>query len=1034
MRVIICAFRTIDIRGRALSKNITTPSTADLSTFQGLVLALQQYWTEQGCVILQPLDMEVGAGTFHPATFLRAIGPEPWRSAYVQPCRRPTDGRYGENPNRLQHYYQFQVILKPSPLDIQERYLGSLEMLGIDPLVHDIRFVEDNWESPTLGAWGLGWEVWLNGMEVTQFTYFQQVGGLDCRPVSGEITYGLERIAMYLQGVDSIYDLVWARGESGETVTYGDVFHQNEVEMSHYNFERADIPALFAGFESCERQSRELVQAGLPLPAYEMVLKASHLFNLLDARHAISVTERQRYILRVRALSRAVAQAYYEARETLGFPLYQPTKPDTPPLPPQAPPPGRGERRDLLVEIGTEELPPKALRSLAAAFKERIHAELQKADLAFTEIRSFATPRRLAIWVGDLIDQQPDRIIERRGPALTAAFDEAGLPTRAARGFATSCGVTVEELERLENDKGAWLMFRRMEPGNPTAALLPGIVENALKQLPIPKRMRWGDDSAEFVRPVHWVLLLHGEQLIDADILGLPTVRTTRGHRFHQPEALHVASPADYEELLHTRGYVIAGLERRRQAIHAQVEELAAELGGKAIIDPELLDEVTALVEWPVAIAGEFDRRFLEIPPEVLIASMKGHQKYFHVVDETRRLMPYFIAISNIESRDPEQVRKGNERVIHPRLSDAEFFWNQDRRQPLASRLESLKEVVFQKQLGSLYDRTCRISRLAANLAEECGADKAKAERAGLLSKCDLVTEMVGEFPELQGTMGRYYALHSGENEEVAQALEEQYMPRFAGDNVPETFTGRCLSIADKLDLLVGIFSIGQAPSGDKDPFALRRAAVGILRILIECNLDIDLEEALRQTADHYPHDFDRETTTEAVFAFMMERLRGYYHEQGFTPDLFDAVLARRPTRPSDFDRRIKALATFRRLPEAESLAAANKRIANILRQAEESPPPHVEPSLLQDEAEKRLAQMVTEMEAQVKPLFDKGEYELALSRLAALREPVDNFFDRVMVMVENSALRSNRLALLEKLHNLFLHVAELSRLQQEQQ
>ncbi len=1013
-----------------MNQNKTTPSTTDLSTFQGLILALQQYWAEQGCVILQPLDMEVGAGTFHPATFLRSIGPEPWRTAYVQPCRRPTDGRYGENPNRLQHYYQFQVLLKPSPLDIQERYLGSLQMLGIDPLVHDIRFVEDNWESPTLGAWGLGWEVWLNGMEVTQFTYFQQVGGLDCRPVSGEITYGLERIAMYLQGVDSIYDLVWTRNDEGEAVTYGDVFHQNEVEMSHYNFERADVSSLFTAFESCERQSHELVEAGLPLPAYEMVLKASHLFNLLDARHAISVTERQRYILRVRALSRAVAQAYYEAREKLGFPLHRPREIPSRPLLPSTPPPGKGERSDLLVEIGTEELPPKALRRLAAAFCDEIGRRLEKADLEFTRIRPFATPRRLAVVVEKLADQQPDRVIERRGPALAAAFDEAGHPTRAAQGFAASCGVPVEELERLENEKGAWLLFRRTEPGKPAAAILPGIVEEALKQLPIPKRMRWSDLPAEFVRPVHWIVLLHGEQPIDANILGLPCARTTRGHRFHRPEPLHVATPADYEELLHTKGFVIADFERRRQAIHAQVEELAAELGGTAVLDPELLDEVTALVEWPVAIAGEFDRRFLEVPPEVLIASMKGHQKYFHVVDETGRLMPHFIAISNIESRQPEQVREGNERVIHPRLSDAEFFWNQDRKQPLASRLESLKEVIFQKRLGTLHDRSLRISRLAAALAKESGSDTKRAERAGLLSKCDLMTEMVGEFPELQGVMGRYYALHSGEDEEVAQALDEQYMPRFAGDRLPETSTGRLLSVADKLDLLVGIFSIGQLPSGDKDPFALRRAALGALRILIECGLDIDLERALQHAARAYPHDFERETVVDEVFLFMMERLKGYYQDQGHSADLFDAVLARRPTRPVDFDRRIRALAAFRKLPEAESLAAANKRIANILRQAEGEIPQQVNPALLQSEEEKRLAQRVAEMEEQAKPLFRDGEYERALSRLAALREPVDRFFDKVMVMVEDEALRNNRLALLKKLHDLFLHVAELSRLQ----
>ncbi len=1014
-----------------MKRETSIPSITDISTFQGLILALQRYWAEQGCVILQPLDMEVGAGTFHPATFLRAIGPEPWRTAYVQPSRRPTDGRYGENPNRLQHYYQFQVILKPSPLDIQDLYLDSLRMLGIDPLVHDIRFVEDNWESPTLGAWGLGWEVWLNGMEITQFTYFQQVGGLDCHPVSGEITYGLERIAMYLQGVDSIYDLIWTKGAGRDKpVSYGDVFHQNEVEMSRYNFEYAEIPALFSGFDSCERQSQALVAAGLPLPAYEMALKASHLFNLLDARHAISVTERQRYILRVRALSRAVAQAYHEAREKLGFPLYEPSvSAKTVPAPP-APPAGKGESRDLLIEIGTEELPPRALRRLSTAFREQIRNGLERAKLRFAGIRSFATPRRLAVLVSALDDQQPDQSVERRGPAVSAAFDEKGRPTRAAIGFAASCGVAVDKLEKLENDKGAWLLFRSTEPGKPAAALIPAIVESALKQLPIPKRMRWSDRRAEFVRPVHWVVLLHGEQRLDATIMDLPAGRESRGHRFHQPEPLHIDTPADYEELLHTKGRVIADFGRRKQAIHALVQEAATRLGGTALIDPDLLDEVTALVEWPVAVAGDFAPRFLDIPAEALIASMQGHQKYFPVVDDQQRLLPHFITVSNIDSREPEQVRKGNERVITPRLSDAGFFWNQDRKIRLADRLDSLKQVLFQKQLGTLYDRAQRISRLAGDLARSIGADPEQAARAGLLCKCDLVTEMVGEFPELQGVMGRYYALHDGEDQQVAQALDEQYMPRFAGDRLPDTLTGQLLSIADKLDSLIGIFSIGQAPTGDKDPFALRRAALGALRIMIECKLDIDLDSALSHAARNYSHEFTQRDTTEQVFYFMMERLRGYYQEQGHASDLFDAVLARRPARPGDFDRRLRALAAFRKLPEAESLAAANKRIANILRKAEGELPQQVDETLLQDKAEKRLARAVAEMEKQVLPLFREREYEQALTRLAALRVPVDNFFDQVLVMAEDSALRHNRLALLERLHNLFLHVAELSRLQ----
>ncbi|MDX1252690.1 MAG: glycine--tRNA ligase subunit beta [Gammaproteobacteria bacterium] len=1010
-----------------------TPSP-DVATFQGLILALQNYWAAQGCVILQPYDMEVGAGTFHPATFLRAIGPEPWRTAYVQPSRRPTDGRYGENPNRLQHYYQFQVILKPSPLDIQDLYLGSLKMLGIDPLVHDIRFVEDNWESPTLGAWGLGWEVWLNGMEVTQFTYFQQVGGLECWPVTGEITYGLERIAMYLQGVESVFDLTWTNGPQGK-VSYGDVFHQNEVEMSTYNFEHADTAALFAWFDTCERESGKLIEAGLPLPAYEMVLKASHTFNLLDARRAISVTERQRYILRVRTLARTVAESYHQRREALGFPLAQK---DREKIPEEREKKGAsfpsisGERRDLLVEIGTEELPPKALKTLIEAFCAGIVAGLAKAGLEHGMVRHYATPRRLAVWVQELAATQPDRTLERRGPALNAAFDDNGLPTPATQGFARSCGVEVEQLERLENDKGSWLVYRTTQPGQATAGLLPAIVEQALAGLPIPRRMRWGSSRAEFVRPVHWMVLMLGDEVVDADILGIRTGRETRGHRFHHPAPLYLAEPAAYAPLLETEGRVMPDFAARREAIYGLVQEKAVSVGGTAVIDDALLDEVTALVEWPVALIGQFEPRFLSVPQEALISTMKGNQKYFHAVDKTGKLLPYFITISNIESYDPAQVRAGNERVIRPRLTDAAFFWDQDRKQRLERHLETLKSVVYQTKLGTLHDKAQRVAALAGQVAADLKSNQAWAARAALLAKCDLMTQMVGEFPELQGIMGRYLALHDGEPQDVAHALDEQYMPRHAGDALPQSATGQALAIAEKLDTLIGIFSIGQAPSGDKDPFALRRAGLGVLRIMIERGLDLDLRQLLVAAASGLAGKPVLNDIENQVFDFMMERLRAYYHEQGIRPDVFEAVLARRPTRPHDFDRRMHAVTAFRTLPEAESLAAANKRIANILRQAAErgeAIPDAVTDALLAEPAERALAGQVAVIRAEVMPLLEDGDYTQAMVRLARLRETVDTFFDKVMVMVEDTSLRTNRLALLKQLAELMNQVADISRL-----
>ena len=687
--------------------------------------------------------------------------------------------------------------------------------------------------------------------------------------------------------------------------------------------------------------------------------------------------------------------------------------------------------RDLLIEIGTEELPPKALFDLALAFEKGISDGLEKAGLPNEEIRRFATPRRLAVLIGNLPARQPDRRQERRGPALSAAFGPDGRPTKAAEGFARSCGVEVAELQRQETDKGAWLVHVSVEPGAATADLVPGIVETALAGLPIPKRMRWGNRDDEFVRPVHWVVLLFGDDVIPATIMGVQTGRETRGHRFHHPFPIRLNSPADYARQLASEGKVIADFGERRDAIRAQADGVAAELNGIAVIKSELLDEVTALVEWPVALAGNFERRFLGVPAEALISTMQDNQRYFPLVDAHGRLLPHFITIANLESRDSAQVRAGNERVIRPRFSDAEFFWNQDRKQPLANRQEALKHVVFQQRLGTLADKSDRVATLARFVAGHGrGNPPDWAERAARLAKCDLLTQMVQEFPELQGIMGRYYALHDREVAEVAQAQEEQYLPRFAGDRLPASPTGRALALADRLDTLVGIFAIGQPPSGAKDPFALRRAALGVLRILVEGELDLDLPAALERAAAGFEPAIRAGQVTDAVFEFMMERLRGYYLDRGVRADTFEAVLECRPSRPLDFDRRVRAVDAFRELPEAASLAAANKRIRNILKKVETVLPFQVRPDLLNEEAEQALAGRLVELSSETVPLMESGLYGEALSRLASLREPVDAFFDRVLVMAEDTALRDNRIALLNELGSLFLRVADFSRLQ----
>ncbi len=688
------------------------------------------------------------------------------------------------------------------------------------------------------------------------------------------------------------------------------------------------------------------------------------------------------------------------------------------------------ERADLLFELGTEELPPTALRTLSDALAAAFLQGLEEAQLEHGELTAYATPRRLALLIRDCALFQPDRKIHRKGPAVRAAFDADGNPTKAAEGFARSCGTTVERLERMKNDKGEWLVFEVEEKGRPAAELLPAIAERALARLPVPKRMRWGSSEAQFVRPVHWLLFKLGDAVVPCTLLDAPAGDATRGHRFHHPDPIPVEKVADYAQLLEERGRVIAHFDERRERIREQVEKAAEALGGTPQIDADLLDEVTALNEWPVAITGGFEERFLEVPQEALILTMKKNQKYFPLLDAEGRLMNHFITIANIDSPRPEVIAEGNERVIRPRLADAMFFWEQDGKQRLEERLESLKGVVFQQKLGSMYDKSLRVAALARWIAGRIGADPALAHRAGLLSRCDLMTEMVGEFPDMQGIMGRYQALRDGEPEELAQALEEFYMPRYSGDRLPETPTGVALSLAERADSLVGIFGIGLKPTGDKDPFGLRRAALGLLRILSERSLSIPLRELLEEARQPLSERLSESEVVEEVHAFLLERLKGLLSEQGVGPQLFEAVAAVSPATLPDFLARVAAVRSFQELPQAEALAAANKRIRNILRKAKEEIPGEVEPSLLRERAESALWEALEGAEASVEPRIEAGEYGAALRQLAQLREAVDRFFDEVMVMDEDPALRRNRLALLHRLHQLFRRVADISRLQ----
>ncbi|MBT1063837.1 glycine--tRNA ligase subunit beta [Bowmanella sp. Y26] len=683
-------------------------------------------------------------------------------------------------------------------------------------------------------------------------------------------------------------------------------------------------------------------------------------------------------------------------------------------------------QENLLIEIGTEELPPKALTKLAESFAQEMDKQLQQAELSKEDVTWFASPRRLAVYIKGLAYQQADKVIEKRGPAISAAFDADGQPTRAALGWAQGLGIDIKDAQRLSTDKGEWLLHMANVKGESLPTILADMVNQALKALPIPKPMRWGNKRTEFIRPVHNVCMMFGNELIDGEVLGIRSSTTLSGHRFHHPAPLTLDHADNYLALL--RGaYVLADFRERKEVIRQGLAQAASSEG--AAIEPEesLLEEVTALVEWPVVLTASFEESFLQVPKEALIYTMKGDQKYFPLFTQNGELLPRFAFVTNIESKDPVQIVKGNEKVIRPRLADAEFFFTTDKKQRLADRLASLDTVLFQKQLGTLKDKSERIASLAAKVAEALGANQQQAQRAGLLSKTDLMSNMVMEFPDVQGVMGMHYARLDGEDEEVALALNEQYMPRFSGDQLPSSSISCAVAIADKLDTLVGIFGIGQAPKGDKDPFALRRAAIGLLRIVVEKALPLDLQPLISASVSLFGDKLTNSDTAEQVFDFVQGRFRAWYQEQGVDVDVIQSVLARRPSRPADFDARIKAVQHFKTLEAAQALAAANKRVANILAKVEEPLQDKVDAALLKDASEQALLSQLESVKGQVQQSMQQLDYKQALVSLATLRESIDLFFDQVMVMDEDLAVRANRLALLSELRALFLGVADIS-------
>ncbi|EOI0110970.1 glycine--tRNA ligase subunit beta [Vibrio cholerae] len=685
--------------------------------------------------------------------------------------------------------------------------------------------------------------------------------------------------------------------------------------------------------------------------------------------------------------------------------------------------------KEFLIELGTEELPPKQLRTLAEAFAANFAAELATADIAHEGVTWFATPRRLALKVANLAESQPDRVVEKRGPAVNVAFDADGKPTKAAEGWARGNGITVEQAERLVTDKGEWLLFKEQVQGQQTASVVVEMAAKALANLPIAKPMRWGDKETQFIRPVKTLTILFGSELIQGEILGVASARTLRGHRFMGEAEFTIESAEQYPAILEERGKVIADYATRKAMIIEGSQQAAQQLGGIADLEDALVEEVASLVEWPVVMTAKFEEKFLKVPAEALVYTMKGDQKYFPVYDASKKLLPNFIFVSNIESKEPRHIVEGNEKVVRPRLADAEFFFNTDRKRPLVDRLSLLENAIFQQQLGTIKDKTDRITELAGYIAEQIGADVEKSKRAGLLAKCDLMTSMVFEFTDTQGVMGMHYARHDGEAEEVAVALNEQYMPRFAGDELPSRGVSAAVAMADKLDTIVGIFGIGQAPKGS-DPFALRRASLGVLRILVEYGYQLDLVDLIAKAKSLFGNRLTNANVEQEVIEFMLGRFPTWYQDAGFSIDIIQAVLARNPTKPADFDQRVKAVSHFRALEEAEALAAANKRVGNILAKYDGELGEEIDLALLQEDAEKALAEAVEIMAEALEPAFATGNYQEALSKLAGLRAPVDAFFDNVMVMADDEALKKNRLTLLNKLRNLFLQIADISLLQ----
>jgi len=988
-------------------------------SFQQAILRLQDFWAERGCLIWQPYSEKVGAGTMNPATVLRVLGPEPWNVAYVEPSYRPDDGRYGDNPNRMQMHTQFQVILKPDPGDPQEQYLESLYALGIQREEHDIRFVEDNWESPALGAWGLGWEVWLDGLEITQFTYFQQAGGYTLDPVSVEITYGLERIVMFLQDVRAVWNIDWDGAR-----TYGDLLLQPEVEHCRYDFELADVDRLMQMYDLFEAEAKSCLGAGLVIPAHDYILRCSHTFNVLDSRGAIGVTERATYFRRMRDLARQVAVAYAEQRQRMEYPWleegkisnlkYQISKSQTA---------SSDSPATFLLETGTEELPAGDLDDALAQLRELAPARLEEARIDYESLRVLGTPRRLAVLVEGLAPRQ--RPVEElvKGPPTRAAFDSAGEPTKAAEGFARKFGLGVKDLKVREIDGGEYVVAVNRQEGLPAAEVLSALLPELIASLHFGKSMRWNESNVAFSRPIRWLVALLGDAVVPFEYAGLASGRASRSSRPQDSAALEIARADDYPDLL-AECEIVVDPEERRAIITEQAAALAASVGGAIPDDPALLDEVTNLVEQPTALLGYFEEEYLKLPDAVLVAVMKKHQCYFPMVDGDGNLMPLFVVVRNGGEEHLDSVRHGNEEVIRARFADADFFYREDMKKPLEEFLPRLRTLTFQEQLGSMFDKAHRLKKLARQLAEmvNLSAEETEvAERAAYLCKADLATQMVVEFTSLQGVMGREYALQSGESPAVAEAIFEHYLPRFAGDVLPKTKPGLVVGLANRLDSLAGLFAVGLAPTGSSDPYHLRRDALGLVQNLLAHELSFSVRAGLEAASELMP-------VGGKALDFVVERLRGILREEGFAYDVVDTVLAAQGDDPFRARQAVEQLAAWVAREDWSRILENYARCVRITRDYDEQF--RLDPAHFQQPAEEMLYAAYQDARAKITPQSSVDEF---LTAFAPLVDVIDAYFAResgVLVMDEDKGLRENRLAQLQHIAALAEGIVDLSQME----